>query len=468
MKHPARRRLSCRNLVWALLCVLVSIPVNGYAQEIIIRGGWLFDSVRDDVVHNSGIIISGGKFLEVGADLSGRDLSRTQVIDLGDDDYILPGIFDLHAHYNVNLFGRGRKDEYVVNPVIFLANGVTSTFPAGEYNPTAMLEARKRIDADKQIGPRIFNSGPYFGTARPGWKDEATAEEIYREVDFWAALGVKGFKAKGMRPQQLRALIARAHLHALTVTGHLGSGYQNTVNPKDAILMGIDRVEHFLGGDALPPDKPAYASLVNVEPNTPEFKKIVQMFIKHNVFFDATLSAYGYSGKRQEGFDHWVEERKFLTPYVQEFLKNRPAREVNTQFEKIYWVKRKTIRAFYQAGGLITLGTDHPSTGEYLSGFSTHRELHTLVLSGIPPAAAIKIATINGARALNVSHKLGSIEPGKFADLFVVTGNPLKDIRNTRNVRLVMKSGQVYDSKALLKSVEGNLGPNSPQEAEAW
>ncbi|MDA2926114.1 amidohydrolase family protein [Acidobacteria bacterium AH-259-G07] len=141
---------------------------------------------------------------------------------------------------------------------------------------------------------------------------------------------------------------------------------------------------------------------------------------------------------------------------------------MNTQFEKIYWVKRKTIRAFYQAGGLITLGTDHPSTGEYLSGFSTHRELHTLVLSGIPPAAAIKIATINGARALNVSHKLGSIEPGKFADLFVVTGNPLKNIRNTRNVRLVMKSGQVYDSKALLKSVEGNLGPNSPQEAEAW
>ncbi|MDA2937731.1 amidohydrolase family protein, partial [Acidobacteria bacterium AH-259-A15] len=109
-----------------------------------------------------------------------------------------------------------------------------------------------------------------------------------------------------------------------------------------------------------------------------------------------------------------------------------------------------------------------PSTGEYLSGFSTHRELHTLVLSGIPPAAAIKIATINGARALNVSHKLGSIEPGKFADLFVVTGNPVKNIRNTRNVRLVMKSGQVYDSKALLKSVEGNLGPNSPQEAEAW
>ncbi|MCH8019525.1 amidohydrolase family protein, partial [candidate division KSB1 bacterium] len=158
-------------------------------------------------------------------------------------------------------------------------------------------------------------------------------------------------------------------------------------------------------------------------------------------------------------------------PYIAEFVRNRGRGERYIErFEKIFWVKQKTIKAFYDAGGgdLITLGTDHPSTGEYLAGFSSHRELEIMVLAGIPPASVIKIATLNGARALNVSEKLGSIAPGKFADLFVVKGNPLNDIKNTRNVHLVIKAGKLYYSKALLKSVEGKLGPNNEAEAAEW
>jgi imidazolonepropionase-like amidohydrolase len=117
---------------------------------------------------------------------------------------------------------------------------------------------------------------------------------------------------------------------------------------------------------------------------------------------------------------------------------------------------------------LITLGTDFVSHGKYLAGFSTHREVQAMVFAGISPAAALKIATINGARALGMGDRLGTIEPGKLADLFVVRGNPLDDIRATRNVELVVKSGTVYDSAELLRSVEGKLGPNSAQEAEKW
>jgi imidazolonepropionase-like amidohydrolase len=120
---------------------------------------------------------------------------------------------------------------------------------------------------------------------------------------------------------------------------------------------------------------------------------------------------------------------------------------------------RRTTKALYDAGGVLTLGTDNPSTGEFLAGFSAHRELHTLVLTGIPPAAALKIATINGARALGVSDKLGTIEVGKLADLFVVRGNPVADIKNTRNVELVLKSGFVYDPKELLAQAKGKIGP---------
>jgi imidazolonepropionase-like amidohydrolase len=151
-------------------------------------------------------------------------------------------------------------------------------------------------------------------------------------------------------------------------------------------------------------------------------------------------------------------------------IDQRGPRPINEQFERIYWVKRRTVKAFYDAGGgdLITLGTDHPSWGEFVSGFAAHRELHAMVLAGIPPIDAIRIGTINGARALNVSAYLGTIEAGKFADLFVVNGNPLEDIRNTRNVAIAMKAGQVHDATQLLDRVVGTIGPRNAAEEAAW
>jgi imidazolonepropionase-like amidohydrolase len=127
------------------------------------------------------------------------------------------------------------------------------------------------------------------------------------------------------------------------------------------------------------------------------------------------------------------------------------------------------VKAFFDAGGgdLITLGTDHPSWGEFLSGFGAHRELHALVLAGIPPAAALRIGTINGARALGLDASLGTIEPGKLADLFVIRGDPLADIRTTRHVEIVVKAGTVYDPAALLADARGRLGPAGPGD-EAW
>jgi len=198
----------------------------------------------------------------------------------------------------------------------------------------------------------------------------------------------------------------------------------------------------------------------------------MQVYLKHHVYFDPTLTAYGYAANHEgdEAFVHWVDETKFLTPYMQSQLEKRPAHRISQQFDRIYRVKPKAVKAFYDAEGanLITLGTDHPSTGEYLPGFSAHREIFALARAGIPPAQVLKIATINGARAIGMGDRLGTIEAGKLADLFVVRGNPLKDIRNTRKVQMVIKGGTVYDPGALLKSVEGRLGPSGPEDAANW
>ena len=455
--------------------VLTAAAVPGFAaaqsrpRDLVLRGGMLIDAVRDGAVTNPGILLRAGKIAQIGEPI---DTTNAEVIRLGNDEHVLPGFFDLHAHYAVDFFGGGRIDETTVYPTLFLANGVTSTFPAGEMQPEKMRALRLRIENGQEVGPRIYNSGPYFGTARPGWTQTITADSIYREVDYWVEQGAQGFKAKGIRAEHLQPLIERAHTHGLRVTGHLDSGARNSVNPRDAILLGIDRIEHFVGGDLLPADKSAYASLENIASfKTPQFEAIAKLYRSRRVNYDATRSAYGYYGKRDpQVYEDYAHELKYLTPYMRQIVSTRAPRQVNEQFEKIYWVKQKEIEAFYFAGGgdLITVGTDHPSWGEFFSGFSYNRELHALSLCRIPNIAVLKMATINGARALGVSDRLGTVEAGKLADLVIVQGNPLADIRNTRNVRRVIKAGVAYDPAALLQSVEGRLGPASDLEAAAW
>ena len=454
-----------------LLGVLL-LPAAGMAQDrdLVVTGGWLFAATTSERIQNPGILIRGGKILRVGGDLSVA-ASDAEQVTLSGEETLIPGMFDLHAHYAIDLYGGGRIDDTTVYPALFLANGVTSTFPAGEMQPEAMRALRLRIENGVQPGPRIYNTGPYYGTARPNWPREMTREQLFAEVDHWIEQGARGFKAKGIAPQHLRWLIERAHFHGVTVTGHLESGFRNSVNPRDAILMGLDRIEHFLGGDAITGDRGAYASLERLDVSTPEFTRIAELFIAHRTNYDATLSAYGYYGTRDpEVFTYFTDEKRFLTPYMRSVIDARAPRNVNQQFEAIYRVKRKEIKAFYDAGGadLITLGTDHPSWGEFFSPFSVHRELHSFVLSGLPPAAALRIATINGARALGVGDRLGTIEVGKWADMVVLRANPLADIRTTRDPRVVIRAGRVYDPAALLKSVEGKLGPGSVEEAVRW
>jgi imidazolonepropionase-like amidohydrolase/catechol 2,3-dioxygenase-like lactoylglutathione lyase family enzyme len=448
--------------VWLLL--IGGTTLSAQERPLVVVGGHYFDVLAGQMRSNGGIVTIGGRLLSVGTTDVALDLSNGERLELAEDDYILPGLFDLHAHYNVQFLGLPRSEELVATPVLWLANGVTSTFPAGEYDPEGMWQLRLRIERGEQIGPRLHNSGPYYGRARPGWA-KMTKEELFAEVDLWVSRGVRGFKAKSPDAETLRWLIERAHYHGLSVTGHLGSGYRETVNPRDAILMGIDRIEHFLGGAAFPPDRTAYESFPLFRPQTPQFEEIGELFRAHDVTYDPTISAYAYygvEGKSHPALEFWTNESRFLTPEVRQWIETggpELERFDLSEFDAILSAKCPLVKAFHEAGGRLALATDHPSWGVWLSGFVAHREMHALSLCGIPPADVLRIATLNGAQALGMSDRLGSLEVGKLADFFVVRGNPLDDIRNTRNVRRVAKSGHVYDPAVLLASIEGTMGP---------
>jgi hypothetical protein len=197
------------------------------------------------------------------------------------------------------------------------------------------------------------------------------------------------------------------------------------------------------------------------------------MFIDNHVYFSATLTAPVYFASPEEtpGFDDFAREAAFFTPYVQERWTTRNAERTRSPlFDALHLTMQRTTRAFFDAGGghLITLGTDKPSWGDFLPGFSAHREMHAMVRAGIPAADVLRIATLNSARAINHGDVLGSLEAGKLADLFVVRGNPLDDITNTRNVEVVMKSGQLFDPTRLLDAARGSIGPTGPEDHDGW
>src|SRR4029450_13740352 len=134
---------------------------------------------------------------------------------------VLPRLSALPPPHAVELFGAGRKDETVAYPPLFIANGVTSTFPAGEMDPNDMRALRLQIDNGEGVGPRLMNSGPYFGSARPNWNPEITREQIYAEIDHWAEMGIKGIKTKVITADELTAVIERATFYRVTCTARL-------------------------------------------------------------------------------------------------------------------------------------------------------------------------------------------------------------------------------------------------------
>ncbi len=464
--------------IYLSLFAILLAPLLAHAQwsvsggaELIIRGGWLFDSVSDVRRRNTGIVVRDGKIVEVDASVQPQDSGAANVIELQDSDTILPGMIDLHAHYNFDLVDNGRVEEVLYNGIIFLANGVTSTWSAGEYYPERVIAQRDLIDAGESAGPRLFASGPYFGAFRCeysiktaaddciAWPNDISEAEIRQEVDKWAAQGVVSIKIKQASPGEAKILIEQAHKNGMTTAGHLGNyDVEYDVDLRDAILMGLDRVEHQL-------------TLGSGGPGSAEMPQMIDLMLAHQVYYDANLQMYGGINERSKHLSEmvWTDEAQYFTPYAQDLLEKRGSPEPESDEEE-FTQRVLEVKSLYESGGghLLIVGTDEPVYTNLLPGFAYHRELLAMTYAGIPPSAVLKAATINGASALGVNDSLGSIEVGKLADFVVVNGNPLEDIKAARDVRFVIKGGVTHDPAALLLSAEGKIGPAGPHDHADW
>jgi hypothetical protein len=272
-----------------------------------------------------------------------------------------------------------------------------------------------------------------------------------------AAWGVTTLKiyAGAARPVG-RRVIEEGHKRGLKVTAHLGP-----YSAQDAADDGIDCLEHIwsvfnyiIPGEAA--RQPNHRSTLDL--NNPVARDLTARLVRKGVVVDPTLAVFRNMillNDRPEYHNHPDNShvparlRKWWDGYrARSALKPETLDARLGEFKKY----QELTGLLHKAGVTILAGTDAPEP--YVPpGFSLHQELEMLVESGLSPAAALQAATLNNARALGQGAHLGSIEPGKHADLLVLSANPLKEIRNSRTIDRVIRGGIVCDPTALLRRV---------------
>ncbi|HEY8614933.1 amidohydrolase family protein [Phenylobacterium sp.] len=449
------------------------------APVVVLRHVRLIDGTGAAAQADRTIVLRDGRIAEVGP-AALRAPKGAVVLDLTGHT-VLPGIVGLHDHmYYIarpNLDAHGHSEPPLVvpqmtfsSPRLYLAAGVTTLRTTGSVEPYADLNVKRQIDEGVLPGPHMDVTGPYLeGPNSPfiqmhQLRDD---EDARRTVAFWADQGATSFKAyMNITRSQLKAAIDEAHRRGLKVTGHLCS-----VTYPEAAELGIDNLEHgFFVNTQLDPGKqpdlcPATAgapTLLAMDPDGPEAAALIRLLVEKKVAVTSTLPVFEQRVPGHAPLD--AKAMAVLTPQAREaylYARNLtntapPARAAESQraFRNALAMERK----FVAAGGLLVAGPDPTGNGGVIPGFGNHRNIALLVEAGFTLEEAVRIATLNGATYLGLADRIGSVAPGKNADLMVVKGDPGKAIGDLGNVEIVFKDGVGFDAPKLLQSVQGRYG----------
>ncbi len=433
----------------------IDTPVIALTNALVI------DGKENPAKPNQTVIIRNGKIEAVGDANKIKIPPDATALDLK-GKALLPGFVMLHEHmyypaYSLKPFYAHFKQLPFTFPKLYLASGATTIRTAGSLEPYSDISLAKESEQNKIIAPTIEPTAPYLegaGAFAPQMYQLKNPEEARKFVNYWADAGMTSFKAyMKINQATLGAAIETAHQRGLKVTGHLCS-----VTYREAATLGIDHLEHgFLASTDFAKNKvkdecPAQNGLAEMNPDSEEAKSLIRFLIEKKVSINSTLAVFDIDPPYNEVIaamaDNTREEYyKLVKPRTETF---KTALKNCMRLEKM----------FYDAGGLLTVGTDPTGNGGVIAGYGNQRAIELLVKEGFSPLQAIKIATINGATALGKEKQIGSIEVGKEADLIVIDGDPSKDISDIRKVELVFKNGVGYNSKSIFELVKGRVGIN--------
>jgi len=414
------------------------------------------------------IVISGGKITAIGkagavpvpADANRMDFTGYSA---------LPGLVGMHDHLFYPAGGGLYHDMPFSFPRLYLALGVTTIRTTGSMEPYTDIEIKKAIDAGKMPGPKINVTGPYLeGEGLPLLQVHALTgpDDATRTVEYWVAEGARSFKVYNFITRaELKAVIDAAHKHGIKVTGHLCS-----IGFREAAELGIDDLEHGLTVDTeFHPDKKpdvcpnpnqAAAAAAKLEVTGEPIQTTIKMLLEKHVAVTSTLPVFEQFVPTRPDVPQKVldllsdDARKAYLATRKRFAESKQPSPWPAMFPK----EMEFERAFAKAGGTLLAGLDPTGIGGIIAGFGDLREVELLVEAGFTPLEAIKIATLNGAQFLGEADHIGSLTPGKQADIMLVKGDPSTKISDIENVELVFKDGVGWDSQKLIDSVKGQVG----------
>jgi imidazolonepropionase-like amidohydrolase len=409
------------------------------------------------------VVLRGDRIEAVGPSADIAVPAGARVLDLRGHS-VLPGLVGLHEHTYFGGVG-GFTDMRVSAPLLYLALGVTTAMTAGSRSPAFELELKRRVDRGDIPGPRFHVSGPYLDIAAGGPVNRVavtTPAEARRVVAEWAERGATWFKFLGGASRAVMgAAVEEAHGRGLKVTGHLCS-----VTFTEAAALGMDALQHgfitnsdYVRGkrpDECPPGNMQVQADVDLASGP--VRESIRKIVAAGSAVVSTLGVY-------ETFD---PERARLDPGAMAMLAPATRREVEENHARVaargFTVPTRLLkkmmeweRMFVAAGGLLGAGSDPWGTG-YLPGFGNLRNYQLLVEAGFTAEQAVQIMTLNGARILDVDRELGSIAPGKLADLVVVQGDPVRVPEAIHRVVTIFKGGAGYDSGHLRAAARGKVG----------
>ncbi len=416
-------------------------------------GGLLFDARMKEVKTGLAVQIDGHRILDVCEPAAlPENITR---IDLTGHT-ILPGLIDVHVH----------SEDW--HAPLYLANGITTARDVG-CELESVLARRARWNEPDAPAPRLLCTGPMLdgpgNTWRPSTRLVQTPQEARAQVDYLVERGVDQIKAYAFLEWPcFAAIVEQARRRGKFVVAHLGK----QTNARQAIEAGLDEIEHLSGvSEAMWWERNQSSATWDwvqlwAAIDAERMARLIDLMLERGTWLAITRLVWLriatiWDPRHQAHPQLQYLPAPLLAWWDTRFPKNSQATPVPkgmlppNRFDRSQQVAGMAIftAEAIRRGCKILIGTDTPFP-HLGPGFSFHDEIWALLECGLSEAAALQAATLSGAQALEIDHLVGSIEPGKLADLLIVTGNPLADMRALQQIAAVLKEGRWYNPADLL------------------
>jgi imidazolonepropionase-like amidohydrolase/Tol biopolymer transport system component len=376
------------------------------------------------VIEDATILVDGNRILAVGPSSSVPVPAGAHRVDVTGRT-IMPGLVDVHAHVGSESAGLLAQSSWGLAANV--AFGVTTAHDPSN-NTQGVFTNSELIRSGRKLGPRLFSTGTIlYGAETPFKAVVESYEDALSHLRRLKAVGAFSVKSYNQQRRDARQMIIKAgrELQMMVVPEGGSLFYQNLTQITD----GHTGIEHSV-------------------PVPRIYKDVVQLFAESGVGYTPTL-VVGYGGLSGEyyWYQHtnvWEHEHLLrFTP--RELVDARSRRRVMAPDDDFNHVLiAQGAKQVVDEGGTVLLGAH----GQ-VQGLAAHWELWMLEQGGMNAMEALRAATIDGARYLGLEGDIGSIEKGKLADLVVLAGNPLEDIRQSESIELVMLNGRLYEAKTL-------------------